>query len=190
VKLIVGLGNPGKIYVGSRHNLGYFIIKELASSHKVLVKKENGIAAFSARAKFEGQNIILALPVTFMNLSGSAVKALLKRYKIDLSSLLIVHDDLDLEFGRLKIKTEGSAGGHNGLKSIIDSLGTHEFCRLRVGIGRPAVNKDITEFVLSPFYKEEKKKLKGIIEDAVICCRVWATTGATASMNSFNRRKP
>jgi len=200
MKLIVGLGNPGNLYVHSRHNVGFLVVRTLAQAHKILLKKEKGILSLSGKGKIEGQNIILAMPLTFMNLSGVAVGGLLKRYKINPSNLLVACDDLDLSFGRLKIKSSGSSGGHRGLKSIIESLKGDGFARLRIGIGRPAQaissrvkvkrddKADISAYVLSHFSKKEKPELSELIEKASDCCRVWVAKGINKSMNIFNQR--
>lgn len=187
MKLIVGLGNPGNLYVNSRHNVGFLVVKALAQTHKILLKKEKGILSLSGKGKIEGQNIILAMPLTFMNLSGVAVGGLIKRYKIDPGNLLVVCDDLDLSLGRLKIKSHGSSGGHRGLKSTIESLKMDTFARLRIGIGRP-VRTDISAYVLSHFSKKEKAELGELIERACDCCRVWVAKGINKSMNIFNQR--
>ncbi len=186
MKLIVGLGNPGRIYSESRHNIGFSVIKALSKIYKIPLKKDNTFS-LSGKGKLEGENLILALPLTFMNLSGIAVSALIKKYKIDLDNLLVVCDDLDLDFGVIKIRPSGSSAGHRGLGSIIDSLGSQGFSRLRIGIGRPLRdNTDASSFVLSSFAKKEKGKIKELIELACDCCRVWATKGITESMNIFN----
>lgn len=188
MKLIVGLGNPGTNYIDSRHNIGFSVIKALAKSCSISFKKDSGTFSLSGRGEIEDQDVMLAIPFTFMNFSGSAVKVLLKKYKVDLNNLLVVCDDVDLEFGRLKIRTGGSSGGHHGLKSIIDSLESQEFCRLRIGVGRPNGQIDTADYVLSRFNKEEKEQLKDIIRKASDCCRTWIINGVTESMNIFNRR--
>lgn len=198
MKLIVGLGNPGKVYINSRHNIGFLVIKALSQFLKIPLKKDKEILSLNGRGKIRNQNIILAMPLTFMNLSGLAVSALIKKYKIDLPRLrsreesldnvLVVCDDLDLEFGRLKIRPYGSSGGHQGLQSTIDYLNSDRFPRLRIGIGRRRPNTDAAEYVLSTFSKEEKVKLKGIIARACDCCQTWITQDITKSMNIFNRR--
>lgn len=189
MKLIVGLGNPGRAYTDSRHNIGFSVVKALGKSYKVPLKADNAFS-LSGKGKIGGNNIILALPLTFMNLSGIAVSALMKRYKIDLEDLLVVCDDLDLGFGAIKIRPDGSSGGHRGLESIIDSFGSQNFSRLRVGIGRPLKKNDTdtSAFVLSAFTKREKEIIKEAIREACHCCRTWATKGITQSMNIFNRR--
>jgi len=199
MKLIVGLGNPGRIYRDSRHNIGFSLIKVLSRIYKIPLKKDKYTFSSIGKGEIEGRDLILALPLTFMNLSGMAVNALLKRYKIDLprlagekrslKNLLVVCDDLDLGLGRIKIKSGGSSGGHRGLKSIIDSLGTEEFSRLRIGIGRPLnKNIDAAGYVLSAFTRREKEEIKEAIEEACDCCRVWVTKGVREGMNIFNRR--
>ncbi len=187
MKLIVGLGNPGILYASSRHNIGFQAVKYLAKAKKIALKKEKGSRALSAKLKTEGVDVILAIPLTFMNLSGEAVRQLIKKYKIDLGDLLVVCDDLDLEFGRLKIRSSGSSAGHRGVKSIIDALGSDQFSRLRIGIGRPGDNLDTAEYVLSRFDKREKSGLAEIIKKAAECAQVWVSEGVEKSMNIFNR---
>lgn len=190
MKLIVGLGNPGKIYRDSRHNIGFAVIKALSKIYKIPLKKDNSTFSLSGKGSIEGKSIILALPLSFMNLSGMAVGALLKKHKIDLKDALVVCDDLDLEVGLMKIKPVGSSGGHRGLGSIINSLGTRAFPRLRIGIGRPLKNNiDPANYVLALFANKERQEIKEIIEKACDSCRVWATKGITESMNIFNRRR-
>jgi len=188
VKLIVGLGNPGLIYSGSRHNIGFEVIKKLASIEKIALRKEKNIRALLGKGKIGGSNIALALPLTFMNLSGEAVKPILKRFKIDLEDLLVVCDDLDLEFGRTKICSKGSSAGHRGIESVADSLDSIAFNRLRIGIGRPKEDSKASDFVLSHFNRTEKKYIPDIIERSVNCCRLWVEEGTDKAMNIFNRK--
>jgi len=189
MKLIVGLGNPGIIYRDSRHNIGFSVVKALAKACKISFKRESSSCSLVGRGKMEGQAVVLAMPLTFMNLSGSAVNALLKKYKIGPEDLLVVCDDLNLEFGRMRIRPSGSSGGQRGLKSIIAALNSQEFCRLRVGIGRPHPATDAADFVLSYFKRNELAGVKEIIERAGDCCQVWAARGVTESMNIFNTRR-
>ena len=132
---------------------------------------------------------MLAMPLTFMNLSGVAVSALVKKYKIDLNDLLIVCDDLDLEFGRLKIKPRGSSAGHRGINSIINSLVSKDFARLRMGIGRPRKSQRTSDYVLSRFNRKEGAQLKNILNAACDCCRTWISQGIDKSMNIFNQKE-
>jgi len=189
VKLIVGLGNPGAFLDNSRHNVGFSVVKSLSKIHKAALKKEKGILALTGKIKIGQQALVLAMPITFMNLSGSAVAQLVKRYKVDLENLLAVCDDMDLAFGRMKLKPCGSSGGHRGLKSIIDALDSREFSRLRVGIGRPRRTMDSSEYVLSRFTKKEQAQFSDILTSAVECCSLWATAGASKAMNMFNTKE-
>jgi PTH1 family peptidyl-tRNA hydrolase len=189
MKLIVGLGNPGKDYSDSRHNIGFLTIKFLARRYKIAFERESGTSSLVGRGRIDGQRVILAMPLTYMNLSGSCVERLLKKHKISLGNLLVISDDLDLELGRLKIRPCGSSGGHRGLQSIICSLGVSDFCRLRVGIGRPGKNTDAADYVLSVFTSKEKNQLKEIILRASDCCALWAKRGIVENMNTFNRLK-
>ncbi|MBN1913048.1 MAG: aminoacyl-tRNA hydrolase [Candidatus Omnitrophica bacterium] len=207
MKLIVGLGNPGKEYEGSRHNIGFAVIRSLAEDLRAAFKKEKYSFCLSARLKVGGENLILAMPLTYMNLSGSAVYSLVKRHKIDPDDLLIVCDDMDLGLGSLRIKPQGSCGGHRGLRSIIDALGSDDFNRLRIGIGRPAhrlraeqrisdgnryglgpdrEDSEIVKYVLSPFQRKEREAIKEVLARAVDCCMCWVGEGIEKCMNRFN----
>jgi len=192
IKLIVGLGNPGLIYAGSRHNIGFAVLKSLAGSLKINFKRDSLVSALVAKDKLLKQDLVLALPQTYMNLSGIAVKALLKKFKVDSKDLLVVCDDLDLELGKIKIRPQGSSGGQRGLESIIGHLGTQDFCRLRIGIGRPksSTSQDAAKYVLSGFSRQEKAALKQIEEDAVSCCLSWVNKGIVQTMNMFNTKTP
>jgi len=189
VKLIVGLGNPGLIYSGSRHNIGFEVIKNLAAAQKIVLKKEKGIKALLGKGAIGGLHIVLALPLTFMNLSGEGVKPILRHYRVTIKDFLVVCDDLDLEFGRIKVCPKGSSAGHRGIKSIADSLSSTEFNRLRIGIGRPREDSSASDFVLSHFNRREKKDLTAIINKSAQCCRSWVEEGIDRAMNIFNRKK-
>ena len=189
MKLIVGLGNPGTVYASSRHNAGYAVVKAIAHSKKVLFKRDNGTSSLSAKLKVGPKTVILSLPLTFMNLSGAAVKGLLEKYKIDLADLLIVYDDMDLEFGRIKLRPHGSSAGHRGVESIINSLADNGFARLKVGIGRPHKYVESSDYVLTPFSKKEKEKLNSIIRLALECCLSWVETGVVETMNIYNKKR-
>lgn len=188
MKLIVGLGNPGDTYIDSRHNIGFSAVDALSKDSGCSFKRDRGTFAFTAKGTLGGKEVILAKPVTFMNLSGVAVKALIKKYKIDLADLLVICDDLDLELGRIKIRPTGSAGGHHGLESIIDNIHSREFARLRAGIGRPHPKMDSCDYVLSQFTRKEKETVKEIIETACDCCYSWLTKNIQETMNIFNKR--
>jgi len=190
IKLIVGLGNPGLIYAGSRHNIGFAVLKSLASSLKINFKRDSSVSALVAKDKLLAPDIVLALPQSYMNLSGIAVKALLKKFKVNLKDILVVCDDLDLELGKMKIRPQGSSGGQRGLESIIEHLGTRDFGRLRIGIGRPKSSADAAKYVLSSFLRKEKTAVGQIVEDAVSCCLSWLEDGIAQTMNTFNVGTP
>jgi PTH1 family peptidyl-tRNA hydrolase len=188
MKLIVGLGNPGRAYSETRHNIGSSIVKSLAKEYKVSLRRGIFSSSLSGKARIAGKDVLLALPLVFMNLSGSAVAALVKKHKIDLSELLVVFDDLDLEPGRLKLKSDGSSAGHRGLESVIRALGNAQFCRLRIGIGRPKnCDADISRYVLSRFLKKEEKIMALAVETASQAVRTWVIEGISKTMNIFNR---
>ena len=188
MKLIVGLGNPGKIYEQTRHNIGQATVKELGKRHKVILKKGLFGSSLSAKCRIKNQVCLLAMPISYMNLSGGAVKSLIKKHKVGLEDLIVVLDDLDLEPGRLKIKSAGSSGGHKGLESLIAVLGTGDFCRLRIGIGRPD-NKlaEVSDYVLSGFKKNEKASITEAIEKACDAVELWVEAGSQQTMNIINR---
>jgi len=186
VKLIVGLGNPGILYQATRHNIGFNVVKQLAQRQSASFKKDRFACALSAKIKIDNFTVLLAMPLTFMNLSGQAVSALLKKYKIGIQDALIVCDDLDLEFGRMKIKGSGSSAGHRGIQSIIENIDSRDFCRLRIGISR--LSLDAAEYVLKPFTKKERVGLVNIIDRAADCCEYWVTRGVSETMNMFNVR--
>lgn len=189
MKLIVGLGNPGRLYTDSRHNIGFSAVKALSRVNKISLKKDRDTFSLSSKGRIGAQTVILAMPLTFMNLSGIAVRALLKKHKVHLDNLLVVCDDLDLEFGRIKLRPSGSSGGHRGLNSIIESVKDASFARLRIGIGRPHIqDTNPSEYVLLPFNKKEKGQINKILERAVACCQAWAQEGVAKSMNKFNRK--
>jgi peptidyl-tRNA hydrolase, PTH1 family len=189
MKLIIGLGNPGFAYRGTRHNIGFTAVKALAKSAKIALKKENRIAATSGKGIIAGSEVLISMPLTYMNLSGTAITPLLKKYAISPADILVVYDDLDIEFGRLKVKQGGSAGGHRGLESVIQALGSTAVNRLRIGIGRPQEASDAAEYVLSGFNRRERPLLPEIIDRASACCRSWITHGIDETMNLFNAKE-
>ncbi|MDO8312674.1 MAG: aminoacyl-tRNA hydrolase [Sideroxyarcus sp.] len=156
IKLIVGLGNPGKEYEATRHNAGYWWVDELARKHNVNFKADGKFHGLVARATLHGHEVHLLKPQTFMNISGRAVGAVAQFYKIEPAQILVVHDELDLPPGSAKLKLGGGHGGHNGLKDIIAHLGTKDFWRLRVGIGHPGERDEVVNYVLNTPRKEEQ----------------------------------
>jgi peptidyl-tRNA hydrolase, PTH1 family len=189
MKLIAGLGNPGKEYSTNRHNIGFLCINHLAkTAHITLDKKQNQARVGTGR--IAGNEVVLAKPQTYMNASGQSIKLLMQRYNIFLQDLIVIHDDLDLPLGKIRIRQGSSAGGHNGIKSTIACLGTQDFIRVRVGIGRPqteeSVKEDIVDYVLGDFSSEDKTTVDDAIQrvsEAVICL---ITQGLTPAMNKFN----
>ena len=150
MKLIVGLGNPGTKYAGTRHNVGFSVIVGLADKYNIELSEKKHKAIYG-RGMIEGEKVILAMPQTFMNLSGESVRELVDYYKCDPSDVIVAYDDIDLAVGKLRIREKGSAGGHNGMKNIISHLGTQEFVRVRVGIGKKPDRMDLADSVLSRF---------------------------------------
>ena len=188
MKLIVGLGNPGKRYAETRHNVGFEIVDALARRHGAEWEAApRGIDALTARARHAG--IVLAKPLTFMNASGPAVLALLQFFKIDAADLLIVVDDSNLDLGRLRARAAGSAGGHNGLKSVIGALGMDGFARLRVGVGRGDARRDLADHVLAKFEPDERPTVADAVGRSTDAAELFATEGIAPVMNRFNRRE-
>ncbi|MBA3944021.1 MAG: aminoacyl-tRNA hydrolase [Herpetosiphonaceae bacterium] len=183
---IVGLGNPGEQYARNRHNVGFQSVKFLAERHRLSFDEKKHHARL-AQGMIAGQRVVLAKPFTFMNLSGQSVAALVHWHKLDPSrQLLVIYDDMDLPFGTLRLRANGSAGGQNGMKSIIQQLGTQEFPRLRVGIGRPQPGRDPKNYVLenwSPTQVELLPELYSRVADAV---ELWLREGLLKAMNRYN----
>jgi peptidyl-tRNA hydrolase, PTH1 family len=184
-RLIVGLGNPGLQYAQNRHNIGFLVLDELARRYGAAFLAKN--KSHLAEARFEGQKIFLQKPQTYMNLSGEAVQPLAKFYQLEPSQIVVVHDDLDLPFGRLRIRVGGSSGGQNGVKDIAARLGTDKFVRLKVGISRPPQGWSVQNWVLSNFLPEEKSMLEQLVTlaaDAVVCV---TQLGVQETQNRFNQ---
>jgi peptidyl-tRNA hydrolase, PTH1 family len=188
MKLVVGLGNPGPRYAGTRHNVGFDAVDLLAERHGAQWQAApRGIEALVAPWRMGGA--IFAKPLTFMNLSGGAVVPLLQFYKIDPADLLVIVDEVQLETGRLRIRPSGSAGGHNGLKSIIGSLGSEAFPRLRIGVGLPLKKqRDLVDHVLAKFDADERQTIAEAIARAADAAEVFVSDGPAEAMNRFNRK--
>jgi PTH1 family peptidyl-tRNA hydrolase len=190
VKLIVGLGNPGRQYRDTRHNVGFKVVEELARRHGANFEAAPAEAEM-ARARNLGEGgTLLAKPLTFMNLSGHAVGELLRYFKIDAADLLVVADDVNLPVGRLRARRRGSEGGHNGLRSIIEQLGTNEFPRLRVGVGRGDTRRDLADHVLAGFEPDEQLEIARAMTRAAEAAEVFATDGIVKVMDMFNAGDP
>lgn len=186
--LIVGLGNPGKKYESTRHNIGFKIVEAFVETKKIPFQKEKGCKGEIAKGVDQERTYWVLKPHTYMNLSGEAVKACKDSFQMPEENILVVSDDLDLPFGELRMKPHGSSGGHNGLKSIEYYLQTTEYPRLRFGIGRPE-DRDPAEYVLEEFSGEEKKLLPRLIQDAAQAVDLWLHLGVQKAMMSVNGKK-
>ena len=186
MKLIVGLGNPGRKYAGTRHNVGFDALDVLADRHRL--EWEGGPAEVLV-AKWRQGGALLAKPLTFMNLSGHPVGELLRFFKIDAGDLLVIVDDVALDLGRLRARSSGSAGGHNGLKSLIGQLGSDTFARLRVGVGRGDARRDLADHVLAKFEPEERPIIAEAAARAADAAELFVTDGIGVVMNRFNRKE-
>ena len=184
--LIVGLGNPGTKYAGSRHNLGFQVVEALARRLNVgrPIQKHR---ALIADCKYNDQRIILAQPLTYMNLSGKAVKEIVVNYHLALSDILVIYDDLDLPVGTIRLRSRGGSGGHRGIQSIIDALETNEFPRLRIGIGRAPEGLEAADYVLMPVDEPDRTKLKEAVERAGDAALHFLEHGLEAAMNNYNK---
>lgn len=185
MKIIVGLGNPGSEYERTRHNTGFMVVDRLAQKYNIEVKKEKSKALFGT-GEINGEKVIIVKPQTFMNLSGEAVRGIMDFYKESIENLLIIFDDIDLELGNIRIKERGSAGTHNGMKSIVQNLGTVDFKRVKVGIGKPKPNIDLVNHVLGKFSDEEFKILNGSIDKAVNAAEIIVSGNVSKAMNLYN----
>ncbi len=185
MKLVVGLGNPGRKYEGTRHNVGFDVLACLARRYGVGRPKAK-FNAEVAETSIKNEKTILLSPLTFMNLSGQSVRAAVDFYKLPLTDILVICDDINLEVARLRFKPSGSAGGQNGLKDIIQRLGTQSIGRLRVGVGRPPPNWDAADFVLGKFSTDEQSEIELGIARAADAVEVWVENGVEKAMNQFN----
>ena len=185
VLLVVGLGNPGAEYADTRHNVGFWCVDRLADLHSVSLSRRHRLAAIG-EGTIEGHPVVIAKPRTFVNLSGDAVAYLLARYRVQPQTLLVIYDDMELPLGKLRLKPRGSAGGHNGIKSIIDSLGSQDFPRLRVGIGPPASTGDRIAHVLGEMSPKERAMVDEATERATQAVTAVLSEGIDATMNRFN----
>lgn len=212
MKLIVGLGNPGKQYENNRHNIGFQVVDLLAERHNLRFEIKQGKAKAAlgsmvvqvgvehvgateepgalviTRPVFQTVRVVLGKPQTFMNLVGPSVVALLRFYKIAPADLLVIYDDLDLPLGTLRLRPSGGAGGHNGMKSIIQSVGSNEFARLRIGIDRPPGRMDPADYVLQDFSAAQEAALEQTRPEIVDACEHWLVNGITSAMNAYNSR--
>jgi PTH1 family peptidyl-tRNA hydrolase len=192
MKLIVGLGNPGREYASDRHNVGFMCVNQFARSHRISLDKKKANARIG-QGEVDGTQIVLAKPQTFVNASGQAVSALMKKFGISNEDLILVYDDLDLPVGRIRIRKGGSSGGHKGIQSVIRETGGAEFVRVRVGIGRPARaedsdarKRDVIDHVLTDFSVEERQAIQRAIPNVAEALQVLLQEGLVAAMNRYN----
>lgn len=192
IRLIVGLGNPGPEYEQTRHNAGFWLVDNLARGLPgCFLQRESRFNALAAKASIAGKEVWLLEPQTYMNRSGQSVGGLARFFKINPDEVLVVHDELDLPFGRLQLKAGGGAGGHNGLKSMVQCLGEDAFIRVRVGIGKPEgpnAKERVAGYVLSNFDDGERRQLEEIIGKAADMAESWVRDGLSTAMNRHNRR--
>ncbi len=183
MKLIVGLGNVGKEYVFTRHNVGFMVLDKIAERYSLRFKKSNIFKAYLVKSDLFKEKIMLVKPSTFMNNSGACVKKIVTHWKINVEEILIVYDDVDLPLGRIRFRIKGRSAGHKGMESVIQHLGSERIKRLKIGIGRPHNRKDITDYVLSSFSEEEKDTIEDVLERAVLCCGEWINKGRILCSN-------
>ena len=185
IYLVVGLGNPGREYRNTRHNMGFLALDHLAAHWSITTLKVQGKAIIST-GQYAGNKVILAKPQTYMNLSGQAVSALMNFYKVPLEHLLVIHDDVDIPFGTIRIRPGGGFGGQKGVGSIIEKLGTQEFARMRLGVGRPPGQMDTANYVLQSFSKEDEDFLQSVFAKSDEAVETFIAEGLNTAMNRFN----
>src|SRR5690625_4504218 len=187
MKCIIGLGNPGKKYAQTRHNIGFIVVDELIKKNQEQLTK-NKFKCNYELSRLHGEKVLYVQPQTFMNLSGEGIRPLLDFYKISVEDIMVIYDDLDLPVGKIRLRTKGGHGGHNGIRSLIDHLGTKEFKRIRIGIGRPIDRTPIVNYVLQPFAKVEQEAVNEAIQLASDACEQWMEQHFTHVMNEFNAK--
>jgi PTH1 family peptidyl-tRNA hydrolase len=186
--LIVGLGNPGQAYRHTRHNIGFRVVDALAETHRIQIDRADFDAQYG-RGTIADRPVLLAKPQSFMNRSGIPVQQLAQHFGISGKAMIVIHDDIDLAFGRLKIKEKGGFGGHRGVRSVMDAVGGGNFMRIRIGIGRPAEQDDVVDYVLGRFTPSESMLLAQIIEHAQAAVVTILSQGIREGMNRFNDRR-
>ncbi|MDZ7830860.1 MAG: aminoacyl-tRNA hydrolase [Desulfobacterales bacterium] len=184
--LIAGLGNPGRKYGWSRHNAGFMVIDHLAGANHVALSRQKKFDAEYGRGKIGPMEVILLKPMAYMNRSGLPISRTANFFQIDLGHLLVIHDDIDMGYGNIKIKAKGGHGGHNGLRSIIDAVGSGDFPRMKIGIGRPEGPVDVSDYVLGNFTAQERRGLEPILDKAAEAVRTILMYDVNEGMNRFN----
>jgi PTH1 family peptidyl-tRNA hydrolase len=188
LRLIVGLGNPGNAYRLTRHNMGFMVVDRLAMAHGIPIN-ENRFNVVFGHGNLGGLPVVLAKPMTFMNRVGPSVRDLTRSLALDIQDILVIHDDIDIPFGELKIKEKGGDGGHNGVKSLIEAWGSDTFTRARVGIGRPDAGQDVSAYVLGGFDFEQERLLDNVISTAQDAAEAVLFKGPSEAMNQFHGEK-
>jgi peptidyl-tRNA hydrolase, PTH1 family len=186
MKLIVGLGNPGKQYENTRHNIGFEVIDELSDRFSIPLNQSKFKGLYGI-GFHQGEKVILLKPLTYMNLSGESIRAVCDYYQIDIENIVIIYDDLDLPVGKIRLRQKGSAGGHNGIKSTVAQLGTQEFNRIRIGIDRPNNGMKVPDYVLGRFHDEEKPLTQEAVKKSAAACEAWLEKPFLQVMNEFNQ---
>ena len=186
--LIVGLGNPGVEYAATRHNIGFDMITYLSDKYNIPVNSREG-KALVGKGILAGEKVMLAQPQTYMNLSGESVRALMDYYKIDIEDLLVIYDDISLDVGQIRMRGKGSAGGHNGIKSIIQHTGTQEFARIKIGVGQKPEGGDLVKHVLGRFSREEDRMFRDVFALAEEGLLAWLQEDMKSAMNKVNGRR-
>ncbi len=185
MKILIGLGNPGREYQGSRHNIGFEIIDYLASQWGIAINQAKFQGVFGSGV-VQGEKVILLKPLTYMNLSGICIRQVVDFYKVSISDIVLIYDDMDMEPGRLRTRQKGSAGGHNGIKSTIEHLGDDHFNRIKIGIGRPERKSEVTDFVLTGFHQDEIDVMRSAVKSAAEICKFWLKNDFVKVMNAYN----
>lgn len=185
--IIVGLGNPTSKYIATRHNIGFDAITRIADDYNIGmdIKKHKAICG---KGFIEGEKVILAMPQTYMNLSGESVKELIDYYKIELDKLIVIYDDISLDVGQLRIRTKGSSGGHNGIKNIIQHLSSQEFSRIKVGVGQKPHGWDLADYVLARFPEKEEEVIRESLKNTSDAIKTIILNGIDFAMNQFNKK--
>lgn len=185
--IIVGLGNPTREYAATRHNIGYDVVTRISDDYNISLDMKKH-KALCGRGWIEGEKVVLAQPLTYMNLSGKAVRELRDFYKVTNDKIIIIYDDISLEVGQLRIRTKGSAGGHNGIKSIISHLGTDEFPRIKIGVGDKPKGWDLSDYVLARFSAEEEEFVRDALQRASKACACIIKDSIETAMNQYNKK--
>lgn len=187
IRMAIGLGNPGKEYEKTRHNIGFMVLDEMADRYAVPIRNEK-FGVLSGRGRVEGKDFFLVKPQKYMNRSGPPVLNMINWYRIAKHEIVVIHDDMDLDFGRIKIKEKGGSGGHKGIKSLHDALGGGDFVRIRMGIGHPDPRMSVTDYVLGKFRQEESGQVDEFIRRAGDALVTILCKGTKEGMNAFNRK--